>query len=111
MIIKKIIRKHRYSHPGPNSNAGSRRHCARVFWRSKRGANDSIGIPEILIDTLPSGWPHPYRTLDYGPEHKLYASLDSTCNDNKLHAEGLRGPREGIPERRWIGTVRPGWRG
>jgi glucose/arabinose dehydrogenase len=50
----------------------------------------SLGQPRIIIDKLPDGGQHPNRTLDFGPDGKLYISIGSTCNacnePNPLHA-------------------------
>jgi glucose/arabinose dehydrogenase len=38
---------------------------------------------EILITDLPDGGQHPNRTMDFGPDGKLYISVGSLCNDCK----------------------------
>jgi glucose/arabinose dehydrogenase len=68
-------------------------------WRSKRAEDGSLGKPETLIDTLPSGGQHPYRTLGLGPDGKLYISVGSTCNacqePDGSHAVMLRSDPDG----------------
>jgi glucose/arabinose dehydrogenase len=70
-----------------------------TVWRSERAADGTLGTPEILIDTLPSGGQHPYRTLGLGPDGKLYISVGSTCNacpePDPLHAAILRSDPDG----------------
>ncbi|MFP5438974.1 MAG: PQQ-dependent sugar dehydrogenase [Bacteroidia bacterium] len=40
-------------------------------------------VADTLIKDLPSGGQHPNRTMDFGPDGKLYISVGSTCNDCK----------------------------
>jgi glucose/arabinose dehydrogenase len=36
--------------------------------------------PRVLIDGLPRGGNHPYRTIVLGPDERLYLSIGSSCN-------------------------------
>jgi glucose/arabinose dehydrogenase len=38
---------------------------------------------ETLINDLPSGGQHPNRTIEFGPDGKLYISVGTLCNDCK----------------------------
>lgn len=40
-------------------------------------------VADTLIKDLPSGGQHPNRTMDFGPDGKLYISVGSVCNDCK----------------------------
>jgi glucose/arabinose dehydrogenase len=40
-------------------------------------------VADTLIKDLPSGGQHPNRTMDWGPDGKLYISVGSVCNDCK----------------------------
>ncbi|MEO8606001.1 MAG: PQQ-dependent sugar dehydrogenase [bacterium] len=40
-----------------------------------------ITAPERIITGLPAGGNHWTRTVDVGPDHKLYVSIGSSCND------------------------------
>jgi glucose/arabinose dehydrogenase len=70
-----------------------------TVWRSKRSADGSLGAPEVLIDTLPSGGQHGNRTLEAGPDGKLYISVGSTCNacleTDSVHATIQRSDLDG----------------
>lgn len=46
------------------------------------GTLDAAGM-QLLIDDLPSGGQHPNRTMEFGPDGKLYLSIGSLCNDCK----------------------------
>jgi len=46
-------------------------------------ADGSLGEKETLFSDMPSGGQHPNRTMDWGPDGKLYISVGSTCNDCK----------------------------
>lgn len=43
-------------------------------------ADGRFGPLEHFVDDLPDGGQHPNRTLDVGPDGKLYVSVGSTCN-------------------------------
>ncbi len=53
-----------------------------------------LGEPRLLVGDLPDGGQHPNRTLAFGPDGMLYASVGSTCNacneTNPEHATMLR---------------------
>lgn len=57
-------------------------------------ADGSFTAPTTLIDDLPDGGQHPYRTLAVGPDGLLYVSVGSDCNacpeSNSEHAAMLR---------------------
>ncbi|MFP4092139.1 MAG: PQQ-dependent sugar dehydrogenase [Cyclobacteriaceae bacterium] len=36
--------------------------------------------PELLMENLPDGGQHPNRTIEFGPDNRLYVSVGSTCN-------------------------------
>jgi glucose/arabinose dehydrogenase len=40
-------------------------------------------VADTLINDLPSGGQHANRTMDFGPDGKLYISVGSVCNDCK----------------------------
>lgn len=40
-------------------------------------------VADTLINDLPNGGQHANRTMDFGPDGKLYMSIGSTCNDCK----------------------------
>lgn len=47
-------------------------------------ADGTLGkIADTLIKDLPSGGQHANRTMDFGPDGKLYISVGSVCNDCK----------------------------
>ena len=46
-------------------------------------ADGSLGAMQKLFDDMPSGGQHPNRTMDWGPDGRLYISVGSTCNDCK----------------------------
>ncbi|TRW27179.1 glucose dehydrogenase [Flavobacterium zepuense] len=47
-------------------------------------ADGTLGkVADTLIKDLPSGGQHPNRTMDFGPDGKLYISVGSVCNDCK----------------------------
>lgn len=41
----------------------------------------SLSTPVTLIDDLPDGSQHPYRTLAFGPDNMLYVTVGSQCNN------------------------------
>ncbi|MGV3459768.1 MAG: PQQ-dependent sugar dehydrogenase [Flavobacterium sp.] len=52
--------------------------------RYKLNADGTLGkIADTIISDLPSGGQHPNRTMDWGPDGKLYISVGSVCNDCK----------------------------
>ena len=52
--------------------------------RYKMNIDGSLGkVADTLIKDLPSGGQHANRTMDFGPDGKLYISVGSVCNDCK----------------------------
>ncbi len=53
-----------------------------------------LGQLQKLVDDLPDGGQHPNRTIEFGPDNKMYVSVGSTCNaceePNPEHATMLR---------------------
>jgi len=43
-------------------------------------ATMKAGGPEVLIEGLPRGGNHPYKTVIVGPDRRLYVSIGSSCN-------------------------------
>lgn len=39
-----------------------------------------LGEPQLLMENLPEGGQHPNRTIEFGPDGKMYVSVGSTCN-------------------------------
>jgi glucose/arabinose dehydrogenase len=58
-----------------------------------------FGAPAGIIDDLPDGGQHPYRTLGVGPDDQLYISVGSSCDaceeSNPEHATVLRAAPDG----------------
>ena len=44
-------------------------------------ADGTVGAEQPLINNLPDGGQHPNRTMEFGPDGKLYISVGSLCND------------------------------
>ncbi|WP_398498040.1 PQQ-dependent sugar dehydrogenase [Variovorax sp.] len=44
-------------------------------------ADGSLALPRVLLDDLPDGSQHPYRTLASGPDGFLYVTVGSQCNN------------------------------
>jgi len=44
-------------------------------------SDGSLTTPRVLIDDLPDGSQHPYRTLAAGPDGDLYLTVGSQCNN------------------------------
>jgi len=40
-----------------------------------------LGMPRVLVDDLPDGSQHPYRTLTAGPDGDSYLAVGSQCNN------------------------------
>jgi glucose/arabinose dehydrogenase len=62
-------------------------------------AEGDFEAPTVLIDDLPEGGQHPYRTLGIGPDDALYISVGSSCDacaeTNLEHATILRSTLDG----------------
>lgn len=62
----------------------------RELYSATINADGTLGAPEQLLANMPDGGQHPNRTIDFGPDGKLYISIGSTCNSctepNPLHA-------------------------
>ncbi|WPP53568.1 PQQ-dependent sugar dehydrogenase [Catalinimonas niigatensis] len=46
-----------------------------------------LGEPQLLMENLPDGGQHPNRTIEFGPDDKMYISVGSTCNACKETSE------------------------
>ncbi|MDM0032260.1 PQQ-dependent sugar dehydrogenase [Variovorax sp. J22P271] len=44
-------------------------------------ADGSLSSPRVLVDDLPDGSQHPYRTLAFGADDMLYVTVGSQCNN------------------------------
>ncbi len=53
----------------------------RDLKRFRLNADGTVGAEEWLLNDLPDGGQHGNRTMDFGPDGKLYLSVGSTCND------------------------------
>jgi len=51
--------------------------------RYKANADGTLGTKEMLFKDMPSAGQHPNRTMDFGPDGKLYISVGTLCNDCK----------------------------
>ena len=51
--------------------------------RYKIGSDGALGEKEMLFKDMPSAGQHPNRTMDFGPDGKLYISIGTLCNDCK----------------------------
>lgn len=63
-------------------------------YRTSIQPDGSLSPLEHLVDDLPDGGQHPNRTIDMGPDGKLYISVGSSCNacseTNPEHATMLQ---------------------
>ena len=72
----------------------------RELYRARRKPDGTIGTPQLLIKDLPDAGQHPNRTLNFGPDGKLYISVGSTTQRGartergKRHDFGLRRQRQ-----------------
>lgn len=71
----------------------------KELFRAQIMANGMLGQPAVLLNNLPDGGQHPNRTIDFGPDGKLYISIGSTCNScmepNPLHATLVQANADG----------------
>lgn len=51
--------------------------------RYKLNADGTLSGKEMLFNDMPSAGQHPNRTMDFGPDGKLYISIGTLCNDCK----------------------------
>ncbi|WDF46061.1 PQQ-dependent sugar dehydrogenase [Chryseobacterium sp. KACC 21268] len=51
--------------------------------RYQMNADGTLGLSQMLFKDMPSAGQHPNRTMDFGPDGKLYISIGSLCNDCK----------------------------
>ena len=52
----------------------------RELYRARRNADGTLQTPQLLIKDLPDAGQHPNRTIEFGPDGKLYISVGSTTN-------------------------------
>lgn len=53
----------------------------KEVFSTERRADGTFGELKQIISDLPDGGQHPNRTLAIGPDHMLYISVGSTCNE------------------------------
>lgn len=51
--------------------------------RYKMNPDGTLTNKEMLFNDMPSAGQHPNRTMDFGPDGKLYISIGTLCNDCK----------------------------
>ena len=51
--------------------------------RYKINPDGTLSNKEMLFNDMPSAGQHPNRTMDFGPDGKLYISIGTLCNDCK----------------------------
>ncbi|MFP5439000.1 MAG: PQQ-dependent sugar dehydrogenase [Bacteroidia bacterium] len=51
--------------------------------RYKLNDDGTLGEKQMLFNNMPSAGQHPNRTMDFGPDGKLYISIGTLCNDCK----------------------------
>ncbi|MBF0695585.1 MAG: PQQ-dependent sugar dehydrogenase [Flavobacterium sp.] len=51
--------------------------------RYKMNPDGTLSDKEMLFKDMPSAGQHPNRTMDFGPDGKLYISIGTLCNDCK----------------------------
>jgi glucose/arabinose dehydrogenase len=52
----------------------------RKAYTAKIQENGKLDTPTMVINDLPVGGRHPKRSIEFGPDDKLYLSIGSTCN-------------------------------
>ena len=52
----------------------------RELYRAPIKKDGTIGTPRLITRDLPDAGQHPNRTIEFGPDGKLYISVGSTCN-------------------------------
>ncbi len=57
----------------------------RKVWRAKVRPDGTLGPKEELMHDLPDAGQHPNRTIEVGPDGRLYISCGSTANDAVEH--------------------------
>jgi glucose/arabinose dehydrogenase len=72
-------------------------------------ADGSLGFPCGIMGELPDGGQHPQRTLDVGPDHKLYISVASNPEHTTLLRAELDGSERRVFARGLQPTIGFGW--
>ena len=49
-------------------------------YRADINTDGTLGEPQMILENLPDGGQHPNRTIDFGPDGKMYITVGSTCN-------------------------------
>ena len=49
-------------------------------YRADINEDGTLGEPQMILENLPDGGQHPNRTIDFGPDGKMYITVGSTCN-------------------------------
>ena len=57
----------------------------RKLWRARVLPDGAFGPKQELIDDLPDAGQHPNRTVEVGPDGRIYVSCGSTANDAVEH--------------------------
>ena len=50
-------------------------------WAADLNEDGTLGTPEAIVNGLPVGAQHPYRTIRFGPDGMMYVHIGSACND------------------------------
>lgn len=53
--------------------------AVRELYRAPINPDGTLGTPALLRNGLPDAGQHPNRTLAFGPDGRMYRSIDSTC--------------------------------
>jgi glucose/arabinose dehydrogenase len=71
----------------------------REVFTASINPDGTLGQPAMILNNLPDGGQHPNRTIDFGPDGKMYISIGSTCNScmepNPLHATIVQADPDG----------------